>query len=66
VIDLTFAGAAPRARSRDRPQRAGGGRASVSTTSWDDQRNRPMLAINEAMGFAKQPAWIGLEPRLRA
>jgi GNAT superfamily N-acetyltransferase len=33
--------------------------------TWNDQRNRPMLAINEAMGFAKQPAWIGLELRLR-
>jgi mycothiol synthase len=34
--------------------------------TWNDQRNRPMLAINEAMGFAKQPAWLGLELRLRA
>ncbi|MDP9280620.1 MAG: GNAT family N-acetyltransferase [Chloroflexota bacterium] len=33
--------------------------------TWNDQRNRPMLAINEAMGFAKQPAWLGLELRLR-
>jgi mycothiol synthase len=33
--------------------------------TWNDQLNRPMLAINEAMGFAKQPAWIGLEFRLR-
>jgi mycothiol synthase len=33
--------------------------------TWNDQRNRPMLAINEAMGFARQPAWIGLELRLR-
>ena len=33
--------------------------------TWNDQRNRPMLAINEAMGFEKQPAWIGLELRLR-
>jgi len=33
--------------------------------TWNDQRNRPMLAINEAMGFAKQPAWIGIELRLR-
>jgi hypothetical protein len=24
-----------------------------------------MLAINEAMGFERQPAWLGLELRLR-
>jgi len=26
--------------------------------TWNDSINRPMLAINEALGFAKQPAWI--------
>ena len=24
----------------------------------NNTRNRPMLRINEAMGFAKQPAWV--------
>lgn len=27
----------------------------------NNTHNRPMLAINEAMGFQKQPAWITLE-----
>ena len=33
--------------------------------TWNDQKNQPMLAINEVMGFAKQPAWLGLELRFR-
>ena len=26
--------------------------------TWNDSLNRPMLAINEALGFAKEPAWV--------
>lgn len=34
--------------------------------TWNDQRNRAMLRINEAMGFAKQPAWIEMRKTLGA
>jgi len=32
--------------------------------TWNDVHNKPMLAINEALGFARQPAWISYEKDL--
>lgn len=32
--------------------------------TWNAQQNRAMLAINEAMGFEKIPAWISYEKKL--
>src|SRR5262249_28262313 len=32
--------------------------------TWNEQGNRPMLSINEALGFIKQPAWIAFAKKL--
>ena len=32
--------------------------------TWNDIHNKPMLSINEAMGFARLPAWISYEKDL--
>ncbi len=42
--------------------RASGYREIVT---WNNSRNRPMLRINEAMGFVKQPVWIEYTLQLR-
>jgi len=34
--------------------------------TWNNTRNRPMLRINEAMGFAKQPVWVVFQKELGA
>jgi GNAT superfamily N-acetyltransferase len=32
--------------------------------TWNDVHNKPMLAINEVLGFARQPAWVSYEKDL--
>jgi mycothiol synthase len=39
------------------------GRPTIKT--WNESNNRAMLAINEALGFVKQPAWIDFVKVLR-
>jgi len=36
----------------------------VHIKTWNDVHNKPMLSINEALGFAKQPAWVSYEKDL--
>ncbi len=39
------------------------GRPTIKT--WNESNNRAMLAINEALGFVKQPVWIDFAKTLR-
>jgi RimJ/RimL family protein N-acetyltransferase len=39
------------------------GRPTIKT--WNETNNRAMIAINEALGFVKQPAWIDFVKTLR-
>jgi GNAT superfamily N-acetyltransferase len=34
--------------------------------TWNESNNRAMLGINEALGFAKQPAWVNYHKDLKA
>jgi GNAT superfamily N-acetyltransferase len=36
----------------------------IEIRTWNDVRNQPMLRINDALGFARQPAWINFEKPL--
>lgn len=40
-------------------------RGTKLTKTWNESNNRPMLAINERLGFVKQPAWIAYRKPLR-
>lgn len=40
--------------------------AAPEIRTGNESNNRPMLAINEAMGFVKQPVWIDFMRRLKA
>jgi GNAT superfamily N-acetyltransferase len=40
-------------------------RGTRTLKTWNDSTNRPMLRINEALGFARQPAWVSHLKQLR-
>ena len=40
-------------------------RGAATIKTWNDSINRPMLAINEALGFQRQPAWISMLQKLK-
>jgi GNAT superfamily N-acetyltransferase len=40
-------------------------RGIATIKTWNDASNRPMLRINEALGFARQPAWVSFLNKLR-